>query len=331
LKTLIIAEAGINHNGSLDLAKQLVDVAVNAKADFIKFQSFITEKNITSNAKKADYQLSSTDRNESQFDMIKKLELNYEDHKKLIGYCKKSKIQFLSTAFDKTSLDMLNNFDLPFFKIASGEITNLPFLRYIAGLGKPIVLSTGMSNMQEVESAITILEHGGMAKEDITILHCNTEYPTPIKDVNLKAMLTIRDTLKIKVGYSDHTDGIEIAIAAAAMGACIIEKHFTLDRNLPGPDHIASLEPNELKNMVKAIRNIEKAIGDGEKIASESEIKNISIARKSIVAKTLINKGELFTEDNLTVKRPGTGISPMKWDSLVGKLSKKKYMPDDLI
>jgi len=331
LKTLIIAEAGVNHNGSLDLAKKLVDVAVSARVDFVKFQSFVTEQNITLNAKKADYQLSSTDKSESQFDMIKKLELSHVSHKQLIKYCKESKIQFLSTAFDTTSLDLLNTFKIPFFKIASGEITNLPYLRYVGSMGKPIILSTGMSTMEEVESAIKILEYSGTAKENITILHCNTEYPTPIKDVNLKAMLTIRDKLDIKVGYSDHTKGIEVAIAAVAMGACIIEKHFTLDRNLPGPDHMASLEPEELKNMVKAIRNIEGAIGDGIKKASKSELKNIPIARKSIVAKKSIKKGELFTENNLTVKRPGTGISPMKWDLYIGKYSNREYDADDLI
>ena len=331
MKTLIIAEAGVNHNGSLDLAKKLVDVAVSARVDFVKFQSFVTEQNITLNAKKADYQLSSTDKSESQFDMIKKLELSHVSHKQLIKYCKESKIQFLSTAFDTTSLDLLNTFKIPFFKIASGEITNLPYLRYVGSMGKPIILSTGMSTMEEVESAIKILEYSGTAKENITILHCNTEYPTPIKDVNLKAMLTIRDKLDIKVGYSDHTKGIEVAIAAVAMGACIIEKHFTLDRNLPGPDHMASLEPEELKNMVKAIRNIEGAIGDGIKKASKSELKNIPIARKSIVAKKSIKKGELFTENNLTVKRPGTGISPMKWDLYIGKYSNREYDADDLI
>ena len=328
--TTIIAEAGVNHNGSIATAKILIDVAAEAGADFVKFQTFKAETLVTRTADKAEYQKEITNTDESQFDMIKKLELDRKVHEELIDHCKK-KIQFLSTAFDHGSIELLAKLDIPLFKIPSGEITNLSYLRHIGKMGKPIIMSTGMSTLDEVRNALNILIESGAEKEQITILHCNTEYPTPMKDVNLKAMLTIRNDLGVKVGYSDHTLGIEVPIAAVAMGAAVIEKHFTLDRNMPGPDHAASLEPEELKAMVTAIRNIEKAMGGGEKKPSSSETKNIAVARKSIVAKTSIKKGELFTEKNLTVKRPGTGVSPMEWDNVMGKRASSDYERDDLI
>ena len=329
--TLIIAEAGVNHNGSINTAKKLIDVAADAGADIVKFQTFTAESLMTANAEKAEYQQNLSNNSESQFEMIKKLELKREAHEELIQYCNKEDIKFLSTAFDHASIDLLYELDIPLYKVPSGEITNLPYLRHIGGMGKPVILSTGMATLKEVEDALNIIEESGTPKGEIIVLHCNTEYPTPMKDVNLKAMLTIRNKLGVKVGYSDHTLGIEIPIAAVALGATVIEKHFTLDRNLPGPDHRASLEPDELKAMVKAIRNIEKAMGNGIKTPSASEIKNIPIARKSIVAKISINNRELFTEDNLTVKRPGTGLSPMKWDSLLGRESDRDYEIDDFI
>jgi len=328
---IIIAEAGVNHNGSIELAKKLISVASNAKVDFVKFQTFITENNITRNAEKAEYQKSLTDQNESQFEMIKKLELDRNAHEDLMAYCNKKNTQFLSTAFDHDSIDLLAELGIPFYKIPSGEITNLPYLRHIGRMGKPVIMSTGMATLEEVKVALNVLLESGAKKDQITVLHCNTEYPTPMEDVNLKAMLTIRGELGVAVGYSDHTLGVEIPVAAVALGATIIEKHFTLDRTLPGPDHAASLEPEELKAMVSAIRNIEKAMGDGVKKPSPSEKKNITIARKSIVAKKTIKKGKLFSEDNLTVKRPGTGISPMEWDKILGKKSKQDYNPDDLV
>ena len=330
-KTLIIAEAGVNHNGSIGLAKKLIDVAKDAGADYVKFQTFKAETLVTQTAYKTEYQKNNTDRNESQLDMIKKLELDREAHENIIEYCKNKNIQFLSTAFDNDSIDLLAEFDIPLFKIPSGEITNLPYLRHIGRMSKPIIMSTGMATLKEVGNAMDVLLEAGVKKDDITILHCNTEYPTPMKDVNLRAMLTIRDELVVKVGYSDHTFGIEIPIAAVALGATVIEKHFTLARTQPGPDHAASLEPDELKAMVSAIRNIEKAMGDGVKKPSLSEIKNISVARKSIVAKNLIKKGECFTKDNITVKRPGTGVSPIEWDAYIGRSSDREYQPDDLI
>ena len=329
--TIIIAEAGVNHNGSIELAKKLIDVAVEAGADFVKFQTFKAETLVIQTADKAEYQKEITDTDESQFEMIKKLELDRKTHEELIDYCKQMDIQFLSTAFDHDSIDLLDEINTPLFKIPSGEITNLPYLRHIGKMGKPIIMSTGMSTLDEVHNALNILIESGTEKEQITILHCNTEYPTPMKDVNLKAMLTIKDELGVNIGYSDHTLGVEVSIAAVAMGATVIEKHFTLDRNMPGPDHAASLEPEELKAMVTAIRNIEKSMGDGEKKPSSSETKNIAVARKSIVAKTSIKKGELFTEENLTVKRPGTGISPMGWDTVIGKAASSDYEMDDLI
>jgi len=329
--TLIIAEAGVNHNGSINTAKKLIDVAADAGADIVKFQTFTAESLMTANAEKAEYQQNLSNNSESQFEMIKKLELKREAHEELIQYCNKEDIKFLSTAFDHASIDLLYELDIPLYKVPSGEITNLPYLRHIGGMRKPVILSTGMATLKEVENALNILKQSGTLKDEITVLHCNTEYPTPMKDVNLKAMLTIRDELGVKVGYSDHTLGIEIPIAAVALGATVIEKHFTLDRTLPGPDHAASLEPNELKAMVVAIRNIEQAMGDGVKKPSNSETKNIPIARKSIVVKKTIKKGELFTEDNLTVKRPGAGISPMEWDDIIGKSANREYEMDELI
>ena len=329
--TIIIAEAGVNHNGSLKSAKKLIDVAVEAGADFVKFQTFKAETLVTRTADKAEYQKEITDTGESQFEMIKELELDRKTHEELIDHCKQIDIQFLSTAFDHESIELLAELNIPLFKIPSGEITNLPYLRHIGRMGKPIIMSTGMSTLDEVHNALNILIESGAEKEQINILHCNTEYPTPMKDVNLKAMLTIKDELGVNIGYSDHTLGIEVPIAAVAMGAAVIEKHFTLDRNMPGPDHRASLEPGELRAMVTAIRNIEKALGDGEKKPSLSETKNISVARKSIVAMISIKKGELFTEENLTVKRPGIGISPMEWDAVIGKAASSDYEMDDLI
>ena len=328
---IIIAEAGVNHNGSIGTAKKMIDAAADAGADFVKFQTFKAEALVTQFADKAKYQKELTDKDESQFDMIKKLELDRHAHKELIQYCSSKNILFMSTAFDHESIDLLAKLNIPFFKIPSGEITNLPYLRYISRMGKPVVMSTGMATLEEIRAAMDILLKVGMKKDELTILHCNTEYPTPMKDVNLRAMLTIRDELDVKVGYSDHTLGIEIPIAAVAMGATVIEKHFTLDRTLPGPDHAASLDPDELKAMVASIRNIEKAMGDGVKKPSPSEIMNIPIVRKSIVAKKIIKKEERFSEENLTVKRPGTGISPMEWDTYIGKSANREYQADDLI
>jgi N,N'-diacetyllegionaminate synthase len=331
-KVIIIAEAGVNHNGSIENAKKLIDAASNAGADYIKFQTFIAEKNITKKANKADYQIENTGKiKETQLEMVKKLELSKKDHESLYAYCKSKNIKFLSTAFDFDSIKLLEQFDLDFFKIPSGEITNLPYLRKIGSLGKPIIMSTGMADLREIEDALKILVQAGATKDNITILHCNTEYPTPMEDVNLAAMNTIGKTFNIKIGYSDHTLGIEIPIAAVALGATVIEKHFTLDNDMEGPDHRASLEPEQLKAMVVAIRNIEKALGDEKKEPSNSEKKNISIVRKSIVANTAIRAGTIFTEDNIIAKRPGNGISPMLWDSIIGKKATKDYLEDDLI
>jgi len=327
----IIAEAGVNHNGSIDMAKKLIDTAAEAGADLVKFQSFHAKNLLTKTADKAEYQKKYSDDNESHYKMIKKLELDRTAHQNLIEHCELRGIQFLSSAFDHESIDLLAELNIPLYKIPSGEITNLPYLRHIGSMGKPIIMSTGMATLDEVRNALNILLEAGAQKNNITILHCNTEYPTPMEDVNLKAMLTIRDELGVNVGYSDHTLGIEISIAAVALGATVIEKHFTLDRTLPGPDHASSLEPQELKSMVSAIRNIEKAMGNGVKTPSPSEKKNISHVRKSIVAKKSIKKGQQFTEYNLTVKRPGTGISSMEWDEVIGKESQANFEPDDFI
>ncbi|MBU4464198.1 MAG: N-acetylneuraminate synthase [Proteobacteria bacterium] len=331
-KTFIIAEAGVNHNGNLDMALQMVDAAVAAGADAVKFQTFKAEKMIASGAPKAGYQMEATGLDESQLEMVKKLELDEAAHKTLLNHCQEKNIQFLSTPFDLESIDLLNELGLDIFKIPSGEITNLPYLRKIGALKKEIILSTGMADLGEIKDALGVLTGAGTRLEKITVLHCNTAYPTPFEDVNLRAMLTIKATFpSIQVGYSDHTPGIEIPIAAVAMGAAVIEKHFTLDKNMEGPDHRASLEPDELKDMVKAIRNIETALGNGIKKPSPSELKNKPIARKSIVAAQAIAAGEKFTNDKLTAKRPGTGISPMRWDETIGKKSSRNFKADDLI
>lgn len=331
-KVLIIAEAGVNHNGSVQSAKDLIDVAANAGVDYVKFQTFKADKTVTKKAIRASYQDKNTQDKDSHYEMLKKLELSEDTHRELITYCKYKGIKFLSTGFDLESLDFLHNLGISIFKIPSGEITNLPYLRKIAGFKKPVVMSTGMADMKEVKDAFQVLISEGLKKENITIVHCNTEYPTPMEDVNLKAMNAIGEDLRVNIGYSDHTLGIEVPIAAVALGAKLIEKHFTLDRNLPGPDHRASLEPDELKNMVLAIRNIEKAIsGSGLKEPSSSEIKNKPIARKSIVAANTIKKGEILTENNLTVKRPGTGISPMQWDKIIGQTAMREFQEDELI
>jgi len=330
-KVFIIAEAGVNHNGCIQTAKKLIDVAAESGVDAVKFQTFKAENLVSKNAQKAEYQKQTTEANESQFEMIKKLELDVDTHKELMDYCASKKILFLSTPFDHGSIDLLDALKLDIFKIPSGEITNFPYLRHIGSLNKQVILSTGMADLGEIEDALDILIAAGTAKDKITILHANTEYPTPMEDVNLKAMQTIATAFSMDVGYSDHTLGIEVDIAAVAMGAKVIEKHFTLDRMMEGPDHKASLEPGELKAMVQGIRNIEKALGNGIKKPSNSESKNIAIARKSIVAIKSIKQGEVINETNLAIKRPGTGISPMRWDEIVGSIAQKDYREDELI
>lgn len=330
--TLVIAEAGVNHNGSIELAKQLIDAAAEAGVDYVKFQTFKADKIVTRTARKADYQqrnIGSDDN--SQYAMLKRLELSSEQHIELLAYCHEKGIKFFSTAFDFCSIDFLASLHLGLWKIPSGEITNYPYLKKIAGFHEPVILSTGMSTLEEIESAMEVLINNGLQKEQITVLHCNTEYPTPMCDVNLSAMNEMRQRLGVGIGYSDHTQGIEVPIAAVALGAEVIEKHFTLDRNLPGPDHKASLEPLELKAMVSAIRNIEQALGIGHKTISESERKNIEIARKSIVAARPIKKGELLTEEKLTVKRPGNGISPMQWNEVIGTIATKDFDEEEVI
>lgn len=330
-KVFIIAEAGVNHNGSIELAKKLIDVASESGADAVKFQTFKAEKLVSKSTQKADYQKQTTDTKESQFDMIKKLELDMDTHKELMSYCKTKNIMFLSTPFEHDSIELLNDLGLEIFKIPSGEITNLPYLRHIGKLNKKVILSTGMADIGEIEDALDILTQSGTKKEDISVLHANTMYPTPMEDVNLKAMVTIGNSFDISYGYSDHTLGIEVPTAAVAMGASCIEKHFTLDKTMDGPDHKASLEPDELKTMVKAIRNIELALGSSIKKPTKSETPNMQIARKSIVAKIDIKKGEILTEENITIKRPGHGISPMQWDEIVGSTASKDYKEDELI
>lgn len=332
--TIIIAEAGVNHNGSIELAKQLVDKGVEAGVDIIKFQTFKSEKLVSKSARQAEYQKRNIGKksDDSQLSMLKKLELSEQDHKELMTYCKQKGIKFFSTAFDMDSIEYLHSLNLGLWKIPSGEVTNYPFLKRIASYNERTILSTGMCDLQDVRAAVDALYKNGLSKENLTLLHCNTEYPTPFEDVNLKAMDALREEFGAKVGYSDHTKGIEVPIAAVALGASVIEKHFTLDRNMEGPDHKASLEPDELKAMVSAIRNIEKAVdGDGTKHVSESERKNITIARKSIVAACDIKKGEIFTEENLTVKRPGNGISPMRWEEVIGTKAIRNFSEDDLI
>lgn len=331
MKTLIIAEAGVNHNGSLEMARQLVASAAAAGADVVKFQSFVTSKIISREAPKAEYQKGTTGDDESQYEMVRKLELSRSDHEALIEECQRHGIGFLSTAFDTDSFDMLVELGIDQVKIPSGELTNLPLLRYVTRLGKPVILSTGMAGLGEIEAAMEIIERAGTPRSRIVILHCTTEYPTPMQDVNLRAMLSLKHAFGVDVGYSDHTPGIEVSIAAVALGATVVEKHFTLDRSLPGPDHQASLEPHELKAMVDAIRNIERALGDGIKRPSPSEQKNKPIARKSLVASRFIQAGELFSADNLATKRPGTGISPMRWDEIIGRPASRNFAADELI
>ncbi|MDX9902138.1 MAG: N-acetylneuraminate synthase [Aliarcobacter sp.] len=330
-KVFIIAEAGVNHNGSIELAKKLIDVAKESGADAVKFQTFKAKNLVSKYAQKADYQKQTTNKTESQFDMIKKLELDLDTHKELISYCNSKNIMFLSTPFDHDSIELLNDLGLEIFKIPSGEITNLPYLRHIGKLNKKVILSTGMADIGEIEDALDVLIDSGTKKENITVLHANTMYPTPMEDVNLKAMVTIGNSFDIAFGYSDHTLGIEVDIAAVAMGACCIEKHFTLDCTMEGPDHKASLEPDELKAMIKAIRNIELALGSSVKKPSKSEIPNMQIARKSIVAKMDIKKGDVLTEEKITIKRPGNGINPMRWNEIVGTIATKDYKEDELI
>ena len=330
-KTLIIAEAGVNHNGDLDLAKQLINAAADAGADLVKFQTFNANRQVTRTAKKADYQTQTTDSTESQHTMLRRLELTEEMHHQLIAHCLTQNIGFFSTGFDTESVDLLVSLGQECFKIPSGEITNLPYLRHIGQLGKTVILSTGMATLGEIEAAIEVLEQTGTPRAKLTILHCTTEYPTPMQEVNLRAIQSIHAAFGVAVGYSDHTQGIEVAIASVAMGATVIEKHFTLDRNLPGPDHQASLEPEELKAMVTAIRNIEVALGDGIKRLTPSEARNIPIVRKSLVASQAIKVGEVFTAENIATKRPGTGISPMRWDEVLGKTAKRDFLADELI
>ena len=331
-KVLIIAEAGVNHNGSLDIAKRLVDEAADAGVDIVKFQTFKAEKLVSKSAKQAEYQqrnMGKTD--DSQYSMLKKLELSPLQHEELIDYCREKGIRFFSTACDMDSIEYLHSLNLGLWKIPSGEITNYPYLRKIAQYGEPVILSTGMCELADIEAAIQVLLSYGLQKNQITVLHCNTEYPTPMRDVNLKAMLEIERKFGVAVGYSDHTEGIEVPIAAVALGATVIEKHFTLDKNMEGPDHKASLEPQDLRAMVKAIRNIEQALGSGHKVISASERKNIEIARKSIVAACPIRKGDLLTDENLTVMRPGNGISPMRWEEVVGTYATRNYQEEEPI
>lgn len=327
----IIAEAGLNHNGSFENALEMIQVAKDSGADAVKFQTAVPELVMTKDASKAKYQTQSTGKNESQLEMIKKIHLPLDAYEKLQAECNKLEIEFMSTAFDEVSIELLKNLQLKRYKIPSGEITCLPFLRRIGSIGKPVIMSTGMSTLQEIKDAMDVLLTVGLNKDEISVLHCNTEYPTPMEDVNLQAMLTIKDELGVSVGYSDHTLGIEIPIAAVSLGASVIEKHYTLDRTLKGPDHSASLEPNELKAMVTAIRNIELAMGDGIKKPRNSEKKNIHIIRKSIIAKKQIDKGEILSEHNLTIKRPGKGLSPMLWDELIGTKAVKDFKFDELI
>ena len=326
-KTIIIAEAGVNHNGDIETAKRLIDVASDAGADYVKFQTFKAETIVSQNAKKANYQIKNTNDNDTQFEMLKNLELSNSDHEILINYCKKKNIQFFSTAFDLDGVDYLDSLGLKMFKIPSGEITNYPYLQAVAKKNKPIILSTGMATLLEIEEALNILLKNGAKKEEVIILHCNSAYPTPIEDVNLKAMLSIRDAFGVKIGYSDHSEGIEVSIAAVALGAIVIEKHFTLDRNFQGPDHKSSLEPCELKSMIKSIRNIEIAIsGNGKKEPSKSEKINIDIVRKSIYLKTNMKKGQKLKDENLIMLRPGDGVSPMKFNEVINKIANKDLL-----
>jgi N,N'-diacetyllegionaminate synthase len=327
----IIAEAGVNHNGSLEMALQLVDVAADAGADAVKFQTFTADALVSKTAQKADYQKQTTSADESQYAMLKRLELSKEDHLAIIKRCQARQIQFLSTPFDSSSIALLHTLGMTTYKVPSGELTNLPYLRQVGAVAQQVILSTGMANLAEVEDALQVLLAAGLTRDQVIILHATTEYPCPLDEVNLTAMLTLKHAFSVVVGYSDHTKGIEIPVAAVAMGAKVIEKHFTLDNRLAGPDHKASLEPNELVAMVRAIRHVELALGNGIKQPTASEQKNMAVARKSLVASTLIKKGELLTPDNVTVKRPGTGISPMRWDDVIGRAARKEFMADEQI
>ena len=331
MKALIIAEAGVNHNGDLGLARRLIDAAAVAGADRVKFQTFSADRLATVSADKAPYQARTTGSDESQHAMLRRLELSRAMHVELIGHCRSRGIEFFSTGFDPASVDLLAELGASCFKVPSGEITNLPYLRHVGRYGKPVILSTGMSSLGEIEAALAVLEQSGTRRSQITVLHCTTEYPAPMAEVNLRAMLTIRDAFGVAVGYSDHTPGIEVAIAAVALGAAVIEKHFTLDRTLPGPDHKASLEPMELASMVRSIRNVEQALGSPIKRATDSELGNKPIARKSLVAARAIRAGEVFTEANLAVKRPGNGLSPMCWDQVLGRKACRDFAADELI
>ncbi|WP_374615151.1 N-acetylneuraminate synthase [Sphingorhabdus sp.] len=329
--TTIIAEAGVNHNGDIGMAKRLIDAAAEAGADYVKFQTFSADRQVTRNAQKARYQAQATGVAESQYEMLKRLEISAETHEQLMAHCRQRNIGFLSTGFDIEAVNLLYSLGLRLFKIPSGEITNLPYLRHIAALDGEVILSTGMCSLGEVEAAIDVLEQAGAARERVTVLHCTTEYPAPLAEVNLRAMQSIGTAFGVRTGYSDHTEGIEVAIAAVALGASLIEKHFTLDRELPGPDHKASLEPRELATMIASIRNVESALGDGIKRVTESEFMNRTVARKSIVAARPIRKGERFSVDNLTAKRPGDGISPMRWDELLDKQASRDFLTDERI
>jgi N-acetylneuraminate synthase len=331
MATLVIAEAGVNHNGDMHLAKQLIEAAAEVGADVVKFQTFKADKLATTKAGKASYQQQTTDNAENQQEMLRRLELSPDQHQQLISHCHDSGIEFLSTAFDDSSIDLLITLNLKRLKIPSGEITNLPYLRRIAELGKPLILSTGMAKLGDIEAALAVLELAGTNLAQVTVLHCTTEYPAPMPEVNLRAMQTIGQAFGVAVGYSDHTAGIEVPIAAVALGATIIEKHITLNNNLPGPDHKASLEPKEFAAMVRAIRNIEQALGDGIKRPTASEAANLPFVRKSLVASRAISIGDLFTSTNITAKRPGTGISPMRWDELIGHPSPRAFVVDELI
>ena len=330
-RTLIIAEAGVNHNGDMGLAKKLIYAASEAGADLVKFQTFSADRQVTRATEKAGYQIEATGRDESQHAMLRRLELTADMHRELIACCATRNIGFFSSAFDIESINLLLNLGQAYFKVPSGEITNLPYLRHIGRLGKPVILSTGMATLSDIEAALDVLEQEGTARTKITVLHCTTEYPTPMNEVNLRAMQSIHAAFGVAVGYSDHTVGIEVAIAAVAMGATVIEKHFTLDRNLPGPDQKASLEPNELKEMVVAIRKIEMALGDGVKRLTSSEARNKTVARKSLVASRGIRAGEVFSSGNVAIKRPGTGISPMRWDEVIGRSASRDFSIDELI
>jgi len=331
MKTIIIAEAGVNHNGSLDIAKRLIESASVAGADMIKFQTFKAGNVVSKDAKQADYQKRNLGNETSQYDMLKDIELSSNDHKALVKHCKKFNIEFFSTAFDMESIILLESIKMPIWKIPSGEITNLPYIKKIGSFGKPVILSTGMATMGEIEAAIGLIEAAGTSRDKITVLHCTTDYPASPDEINLSAMQTIGNAFKVRYGYSDHSEGIEISLAAVAMGASIIEKHFTLDKKMKGPDHKASLEPYEMKQLIDGIRKIERAIGNGIKIPSTGEMKNKNLVRKSIVASRAIRKGEKFSDENITVKRPGDGLSPMIWEHVIGLKAGKSYLKDEKI